>query len=155
MSDMSDLELSKHGFNDMPDFTLGVLQSRFSAKSLESLYKKYEQRYQLSKTSNIQCRSSYTAIFRQFYNLSVGSISDSLRYDLPGSYPPQELLLQDSRQPGWQQLQVQSDIPHLTPVTLSLPGTRSTSTSWTWSSKSLSALCSPSSPFMSSSGRNF
>ena len=42
------MELSKHGFNEMPDFTLGVLQSRFSAKNLEQLYKKYEQRYQLS-----------------------------------------------------------------------------------------------------------
>ena len=44
------MELSKHGFNEMPDFTLGVLQSRFSAKNLEQLYKKYEQRYQLSKS---------------------------------------------------------------------------------------------------------
>ena len=45
------MELSKHDFNEMPDFTLGVLQSRFSAKDLEDLYKKYEQRYQLSNTS--------------------------------------------------------------------------------------------------------
>ena len=43
------MELSKHSFNEIPDFTLGVLQSRFSAKDLEELYKKYEQRYQLSK----------------------------------------------------------------------------------------------------------
>ena len=33
----------------MPDFGLGVLQSRFSAKNLEDLYKRYEQRYLLSK----------------------------------------------------------------------------------------------------------
>ena len=48
------MELSKHGFNEMPDFTLGVLQSRFSAKNLEELYKKYEQRYQLSKCEQHQ-----------------------------------------------------------------------------------------------------
>ena len=48
------MELSKHGFNEMPDFTLGVLQSRFSAKNLEQLYKKYEQRYQLSKSDQYQ-----------------------------------------------------------------------------------------------------
>ena len=37
-------------YNDMPDFTLGVLQDRFDKKELENLYKKYEQRYQLSES---------------------------------------------------------------------------------------------------------
>ena len=40
---------SKYVYNEMPDFTLGVLQDRFDKKSLEELYKKYEQRYQLSE----------------------------------------------------------------------------------------------------------
>ena len=44
-------EHSKYVYNEMPDFTLGVLQDRFNAKQLESLYKKYEQRYQLSESS--------------------------------------------------------------------------------------------------------
>ena len=41
---------SKYVYNEMPDFTLGVLQDRFDKKSLEDLYKKYEQRYQLSES---------------------------------------------------------------------------------------------------------
>ena len=40
---------SKFVYIEMPDFGLGVLQSRFSAKNLENLYKRYEQRYLLSK----------------------------------------------------------------------------------------------------------
>lgn len=40
---------AKYVYNEMPDFTLGVLQDRFDKKSLEDLYKKYEQRYQLSE----------------------------------------------------------------------------------------------------------
>mgnify|MGYP001177839797 CR=1 FL=1 len=40
---------AKYVYNEMPDFTLGVLQDRFEKKSLEDLYKKYEQRYQLSE----------------------------------------------------------------------------------------------------------
>ena len=44
-------EHSKYVYNEMPDFTLGVLQDRFNSKNLEHLYKKYEQRYQLSKFS--------------------------------------------------------------------------------------------------------
>ena len=40
---------TKYVYNEMPDFTLGVLQARFNAKNLEALYKKYEQRYQLSE----------------------------------------------------------------------------------------------------------
>ena len=43
------LEHSKYVYNEMPDFTLSVLQDRFNAKNLEQMYKKYEQRYQLSE----------------------------------------------------------------------------------------------------------
>jgi hypothetical protein len=45
---------SKFVYIEMPDFGLGVLQSRFSAKNLESLYKRYEQRYLLSKLTVTQ-----------------------------------------------------------------------------------------------------
>ena len=36
-------------YNEMPDFGLSVLQSRFRAKNLEDQYKRYEQRILLSK----------------------------------------------------------------------------------------------------------
>ena len=37
----------------MPDYELGVLQNRFRAKELESLYQRYEQRLQLSELFDI------------------------------------------------------------------------------------------------------
>ena len=54
---------AKYVYNEMPDFTLGVLQDRFDKKSLEDLYKKYEQRYQLSESffflfDNKECKST-------------------------------------------------------------------------------------------------
>ena len=75
------MELSKHGFNEMPDFTLGVLQSRFSAKNLEELYKKYEQRYQLSKCEQHQqwYKLSYSGLqaISQFFFLSSQSFTSA------------------------------------------------------------------------------
>ena len=46
---MGGWDQAKYVYNEIPDFTLSVLQDRFNAKSLELLYKKYEQRYQLSE----------------------------------------------------------------------------------------------------------
>ena len=78
------MELSKHDFNEMPDFTLGVLQSRFSAKNLEQLYKKYEQRYQLSKSEQDQSHSfmyklSYSGLqaISQFFSSSSQSFTSA------------------------------------------------------------------------------
>ena len=59
-------EHSKYVYNEMPDFTLGVLQDRFNAKQLESLYKKYEQRYQLSESSCVQTLSKWMLILGNF-----------------------------------------------------------------------------------------
>ena len=89
------MELSKHGFNEMPDFTLGVLQSRFSAKNLEDLYKKYEQRYQLSKSDQYlpSNRNDHILVCRQFHHFSPRPVSHSLRDGLLWLDSPQHLLL--------------------------------------------------------------
>ena len=42
-------EPAKVAYIETPDFGLGLLQSRFNAKNLENLYKRYEQRYLLSE----------------------------------------------------------------------------------------------------------
>ena len=42
-------EQSRFVYIEMPDFGLSILQNRFRTKNLENLYKRYEQRYLLSK----------------------------------------------------------------------------------------------------------
>ena len=88
------MELSKHGFNEMPDFTLGVLQSRFSAKNLEELYKKYEQRYQLSKSEQGDPNpNDHILVCRQFHNFPPRPVSHSLRDGLLWLDSSQHILL--------------------------------------------------------------
>lgn len=56
---------AKYVYNEMPDFTLGVLQDRFNNKNLEPLYKKYEQRYQLSESFFTSIEAEFTlSLFR-------------------------------------------------------------------------------------------
>ena len=64
-------EHSKYVYNEMPDFTLGVLQDRFNAKQLETLYKKYEQRYQLSESFLYNFAKTITETIKFLGNFTI------------------------------------------------------------------------------------